>query len=93
MGYADTAKHGRRVVVPDRLGVAWEAFRALSASERREFINLLRDWHLQRRIEAVAARGGSYGPRPPQSLLAGVSVGEMASAFDRDADDLKNIGL
>jgi hypothetical protein len=68
--------------------VAWEAFRALSAREQREFINLLREWHLERRIEAVAARGGSYH-RPPESL-AGLSVG---SAFDRDADDLKNIGL
>jgi hypothetical protein len=54
-------QNGRRVVVPDRLGVAWEAFRALSASERREFINMLREWHLARRIEAVAARGGNYG--------------------------------
>jgi hypothetical protein len=78
-------------VVPDRLGTAWEAFVRLSAADRRGFIALLREWHLARRIAAVEARGRSYVHRPPQSL-AGISLGEMASALDRAADDdLKNL--
>jgi hypothetical protein len=81
-----TAKREVRVV-PDRLGEAWEAFQSLSAGQRREFLNLLRDWNLRRCIAAVAARGGgTYSHRPP---LAGLSVGD---ALDRDdADDLRNI--
>jgi hypothetical protein len=50
---------------------------------------MLREWHLARRIDALAARGRTYSHGPPQSL-AGVSVGE---ALDRDADDLKKISI
>jgi hypothetical protein len=57
----------------DRLEAAWTAFEALSRSERREFLRRVRDWHLQRRIEAVASRGGDYRHRrrvPPVPDLA-----------------------
>jgi hypothetical protein len=75
-------------MAPDRLGLAWESFEALSAGEQRAFINLLKEWHLERRINVLAARGGNYGRRPPGSL-AGLSLGD---ALDRAADDdLKNI--
>jgi hypothetical protein len=80
-------RHGRRVTAPDRLGVAWEAFVRLSAADRRAFLAMLREWHLARRIDVLAARGRTYAHRPPQSL-AGISLGEMASAAD---DDLKNL--
>jgi hypothetical protein len=70
-------------VVPDRLGLAWENFRTLPARDQRAFVEMLRQWHLARRIEAVAARGGNYGYRSP---LAGLSLGAAL-----DADDLKNI--
>jgi hypothetical protein len=52
---------------------------------------MLREWHLARRIDALAARGRTYS-HPPQ-LLAGVSLGEMAFALDPGADDLKNISI
>jgi hypothetical protein len=66
-------------VVPDRLGLAWDAFERLSRGEQREFLNLLREWHLARRIDVLAARGRTYAHRPPVSL-EGVSVGD---ALDR----------
>jgi hypothetical protein len=71
-------------VVPDRLGVAWEAFVRLSAADQREFIALLREWHLQRRIDALAARGSTYVHRPPQAL-AGLSLGD---ALDPEAEKI-----
>jgi hypothetical protein len=52
----------------DKLAATWDGFLRLSRGERREFLTMLRDWHLQRRIEAVAARGGNYPYRGPVSF-------------------------
>jgi hypothetical protein len=75
-------------VVPDRLGEAWAAFQSLSARDRREFLAMLRQWHLAHRVDVLAARGLSYRPA---ASLAGISVGDMPSAFD--PNDLRSIGL
>jgi hypothetical protein len=47
-------------VPKDRLGRIWDTFLRLGPGERHQFLLLLRDWHLERRIEAVASRGGHY---------------------------------
>ena len=52
----------RLMVRTDKLiGRTWDGFLRLTPGERRVFLDMLRAWHLQRRIEAVASRGG--GPR------------------------------
>jgi hypothetical protein len=82
--------HGDAGMALDRLGTAWESFAVLSANDKRQFLRWTKEWYLARRLEAIAVRGGTYGPRPPpQSPLAGLSLGD---ALDRDdADDLRNI--
>ena len=63
----------------DRLEAAWTAFEGLSRSERREFMRSLKDWHLQRRIEAVASRGGDLGHVPPvQEFAAALATLDVA---------------
>ena len=63
----------------DKLSVAWDGFLRLSPGERHQFLLLLRDWHLQRRIEAVASRGGDYPYRGPSSLdELSVSAADLA---------------
>jgi hypothetical protein len=56
------------MVTTDKLGRTWNDFLRLSRGERREFLVMLRDWHLQRRIETVASRGGNYPYREPRSF-------------------------
>jgi hypothetical protein len=41
----------------DKLVATWDGFLRMSPGERRVFLQWMRDWHLQRRIAAVAARG------------------------------------
>jgi hypothetical protein len=52
----------------DKLAATWDHFLRLSPGERRVFLDKLRYWHLQRRIEAVASRGGDFPYRGPSSL-------------------------
>ena len=64
----------------DRLEAAWTAFEGLSRNERREFLRMLKDWHLQQRIEAIAARGGDLGRVPPvQEFAAAMATLDVAS--------------
>ena len=52
----------------NKLAATWDGFLRLSPGERRVFLDMLRHWHLQRRIEAVASRGGNYPYRGPKSF-------------------------
>jgi hypothetical protein len=44
----------------DKLAATWDGFLRLTPGERRVFLGMLRDWHLQRRIAVLAARGHHY---------------------------------
>ena len=78
------------MVATDKLGRTWNDFLRLSRGERREFLVMLRDWHLQRRIEAVASRGGSYAWRGPGTFadltLDGADLEPPAKPSLTDAD-------
>ena len=68
----------------DRLGAAWDAFGRLSASEKREFVRWLRDWHLQRRAAALAERGGHLGRVQPVQEFATVLAGLDVASLNAD---------
>ena len=53
---------------PDRLDRASNDFVRMTPGERKVFLDQLRRWHLQRRIEAVASRGFDYPYRGPTQL-------------------------
>ena len=84
------------MVATDKLGRTWNDFLRLSRGERREFLVMLRDWHLQRRIEAVASRGGNYPYRGPRTFadltLDGADLVPPAKPSLTDAD-LASLGL
>ena len=59
------------------MAVACEAFERLSRSERREYMRWLKDWHLQRRMAAVAARGGDTRRRVPPVMELASAMAQM----------------
>ena len=80
----------------DKLAATWDGFLRMSPGERRVFLQWMRDWHLQRRIAAVAARGHYYPYRGPKSFAElnqnGVDLEPPANPTLSEVD-LASLGL
>ena len=74
----------------DKLAATWDGFLRMTPGERRVFLQWMRDWHLQRRIAAVAARGHYYPYRGPQSFadltLDGADLEPIAKPSQSEAE-------